>query len=318
MNFAVVKLRFTSPVHFGSGFLSGGGNGFGADTLFSALYLEALKTAKAKTQHLYELCAQNRLWWSDSFPYREDRIYLPKPLIRIASAKATDPGERKKFKKLEYIAADLFEEYLKGNFDWERNGNPVGTAYTVAKNTRRDPDEQNMYYVGEVVFAPGTGLYVIVAYDDYSVLEEFSFLIDSLSASGIGGKRSIGKGQFKFTVEKHSAVEKHVRLGGGSESQTTESNKSDPDFMLLSGALPGQDELVPALDGASYLLQKRSGFVYSADGAQGVAVKKKDLYIFKSGSCFVHPFAGKIYDVSPDKADHEVLRYAKAMFWELK
>ncbi len=320
MNYAIVKLHFTSPVHFGAGVLSGGSNCFCADTLFSALYLEALKTSKKKAQHLYELCTQNRLWWSDSFPYSEDRIYLPKPLVRISSNKEINPGERKKFKKLEYIAADLLEDYLEGNFNLELNSCPASISYTVAKNTRRDPNDPNMYYVGEVVFVPGTGLYVIVAYKDKSVFEYFSDLLKSLSVSGIGGKRSIGKGQFKFTLEKNPLVEKHVHLCSDSNMQTEESTtKRNCYFMLISGALPESNDLAAVLDGAEgYLLQKRSGFIYSTEGIQGTAVKKKDLYIFKSGSCFVNSFAGKIYDVSPEKAEHEVLRYAKAMFWELK
>ena len=41
--------------------------------------------------------------------------------------------------------------------------------------------------------------------------------------------------------------------------------------------------------------------------------KKKDLYVFRAGSCFVHPFAGDIYDVS-DGGSHPVYRYARAMF----
>ena len=39
----IVKLSFLGPVHFGEGRLSGSGYTFDAATLFSALYLEALR-----------------------------------------------------------------------------------------------------------------------------------------------------------------------------------------------------------------------------------------------------------------------------------
>ena len=67
--------------------------------------------------------------------------------------------------------------------------------------------------------------------------------------------------------------------------------------MLLSVALPADDELENALENASYLLEKRSGFVASSDYAEEWR-KKKDLYVFTAGSCFVNCFAGDIYDVS--------------------
>ena len=41
MEYAVYKLEFTTSVHFGNGMLSDTGVTFYADTLFSALYIEA-------------------------------------------------------------------------------------------------------------------------------------------------------------------------------------------------------------------------------------------------------------------------------------
>jgi len=44
----IAKLSFLGPVHFGEGRLSGSGYTFDAATLFSALYLEALRLGCVK------------------------------------------------------------------------------------------------------------------------------------------------------------------------------------------------------------------------------------------------------------------------------
>ena len=82
--------------------------------------------------------------------------------------------------------------------------------------------------------------------------------------------------------------------------------------ILLSVALPKEDELESALDKASYQLLKRSGYVASENYADEWK-KKKDLYVFSAGSCFEQRFEGDIYDVS-DNGKHPVYRYAKALF----
>ena len=82
--------------------------------------------------------------------------------------------------------------------------------------------------------------------------------------------------------------------------------------MLLSTALPRDDELENALLGASYLLERRSGFVFSEQYADDLR-KKMVLYVFSSGSCFENRFEGDIVDVS-DGGNHKVYRYAKPMF----
>ena len=66
---------------------------------------------------------------------------------------------------------------------------------------------------------------------------------------------------------------------------------------MLSVALPRDEELECALNGASYQLSKRSGFVASSDYADEWR-KKKELFVFVSGSCFEQLFEGDVYDVS--------------------
>ena len=65
------------------------------------------------------------------------------------------------------------------------------------------------------------------------------------------------------------------------------------------------------LKNADYLLKKRGGFVVSEDYASEY-LKKKDFYVFQSGSCFQEKFEGDIFDVSA--GSHPVYRYAKPFF----
>lgn len=86
--------------------------------------------------------------------------------------------------------------------------------------------------------------------------------------------------------------------------------------MSLSAALPKDDELETVLEGAEYLLCKRSGFVASEKYAPE-QMRKKDLYVFRAGSCFPARFCGDIYDVSDKCGRHPVYRYAKPMLMEV-
>ena len=82
--------------------------------------------------------------------------------------------------------------------------------------------------------------------------------------------------------------------------------------MLLSTALPQEEEMKDSLEGASYLLQKRSGFVYSETFAEE-QIRKRDMFTMQAGSCFRRVFQGAVYDVG-EGGTHPVYRYAKAMF----
>ena len=83
--------------------------------------------------------------------------------------------------------------------------------------------------------------------------------------------------------------------------------------MLLSSALPSEEEMEKALEGASYMLVPRSGFVFSETYAHEQR-KRQTLFVMEQGSCFAYPFHGDIYDVSEGSGKHPVFRYAKPLF----
>jgi CRISPR-associated protein Csm4 len=315
MKTRIYKFSFKTEVHFGNGTLDHSVYTIFADTLFSAMCIEAQKMGCINT--LYQAVKQDHLLFSDGFPFIKDRFYLPKPCIKVSR----DSGEtlskehisqRKKFKKLTYIAADLFDDYLKGKDIFDRNNfeNLGKTSLRTKAAIRNGTDETLPYHVGTFKFNEGCGLYFIVNYDDDSVITLCDELIKAISYVGIGGKRTAGLGRFDLTVlSERKEIESVTKL-----LKTTADSQNGK--MLLSVALPLDNELDNALTDAQYLLVKRSGFT-APDNNETELLKKKDLYVFSSGSYFKNTFKGDVYDVSRG-ASHPVYRYAKPMFMEIK
>lgn len=300
MEYGIYKLEFTTDVHFGAGLLSGSEISFCADTLFSALFIEGMKTGRA--QQFYEEAKAGNILFSDALPYMGDRYFLPKPMLYVEPKDKGNSTVKKKFKKLGYVPSDQLSAYLAGTMNPDTADlKDLGSGGSqIMAAIRSGEEDTKPFSVGTYRFAPGNGLYVIGAFQKESCGELLEELFESLSYTGIGGKRASGKGKFRLKIGKHTDGLKKLLTGNASR------------YMLLSCALPMDEELEYALEGASYLLQKRSGFIDSETYAEEQQ-KKKDLYVFRAGSCFVHPFAGDIYDVS-DGGSHPVYRYARAMF----
>lgn len=308
METRIVKLHFKGQVHFGAGRLSDSNLACDAGTLFSALYIESMKLG---CEHaLLGAAKAGDLLMSDAFPYEGETFYLPKPMIQFDASgtrrsQNDDQGSRarKAAKKLAYVPADSFDTYLRGDFDPIRALEQfhVGVSAVQTKvNLRREEHADAMpYFVGGFSFLPHAGLYFIVqgSFDLSSVL-------DQLSLSGLGGKRTSGYG--RFTYEMLDGEDYLPRIGCASHPSTR--------FMLLATAAPTNDELDERLlEGARYRLVKRGGFVQSASYARSPQ-KKRDLYEFSSGSIFKHTFTGDVFDVHDADGAHPVYRYARAMW----
>lgn len=298
MKYCIYKLKFPMGVHFGRGMLNDSDISFRADTLFSALYIEALKVERA--QELYQAVSSRTLCISDSFPFIEDEYMLPKPMLYVEPSNRGNSEEKKKYKKLKYIPVSCFEEYVQGK--WNMDHDPMKHFGEASQETRvyvRNEELTEPYRVGTFSYYEGNGLYVIVGYEDEQALQLFEVLMKNLSYVGIGGKRSGGLGRFEL-------------YKGNCKCLVEMLNKQSDCNMLLSTALPREDELEDALKGSSYQLIRRSGFAApSKDNTQ--MRKKKDLYVFAAGSCFTNVFDGDIYDVS-NGDECPVFRYAKPMF----
>ncbi len=302
MEYSNYQLRFPVGVHFGSGLLNDSDPTFCADTLFSALYMEALKQNLAVP--FLEAVQQDRLRWSDAFPYVENEYLVPKPIMHIEGQKKGDSAEKKKFKKLKYIRIGDLNTFLKGEYEPEDDlFGRLGKYRQQVMAAVRTGEETLPYYVGTYAFYPGNGLYLLCRYADEESRNLFENLLDALHYVGIGGKKTSGLGKFDLYYGKKTVdFDRCFQEKGGRK-------------ILISTALPTEDELETALEGASYLLKKRSGFIDSETYAPEER-KKKDLYVFAAGSCFHNGFKGAVYDVSTG-GNHPVYRYAKPMFLEV-
>lgn len=305
MKYAVYKLYFGTGLHIGNRSLIDGEYIINSDTIFSALCHEALKAGgKQYIEKLIDLAKNNSIHISDTMPFIKDNLYVPKPLKPVAIEEQGDSIKKKAFKKLKYIPIQKLNTYMKGNLDPEAEVNIFSELGKYEVKTQvwiTGTEETKPYSVGIYKFNENNGLYIVVGYNDNKDLDFIESLILSLSYTGIGGKRSSGLGKFDIEVSK-SPVELIQRLN--------EQNANS--YMTISSCMAKETEIEHVLNDAYYLLNKRSGFVSSTNYAEG-NLKKKDFYVFKSGSCFKVRFSGDIYDVS-HKGNHPVYRYSKPMF----
>ena len=300
MNYKIYKMIFTQGVHFGDHSLEKSEITFQADTLFSALCIEALKIDKL--DELLESVKENHLVFSDAFPYMGQEFFIPKPMKKIEQVvQSEDVTTRKKFKKLEYIQVSLLDKYIKGQYPINKGSDIKKLGIHVLKTSAsiRGNEEALPYRVGIYRFKKENGLYIVVGYDSQEILDLFDELFEMLSLSGIGGKKNSGLGHFDLEIAE-LPKELNQRLNTKGE------------VMTLSVSLPTEDELEEILDDSRYLLVKRSGFIDSYTYSKEQR-RKKDIYLFKSGSCFNKTYQGDIYNVSSG-GSHPVYKYAKPLF----
>ena len=296
------KLIFPGGVHFGTGMLSSSDFRFLADSLFSALYIEAMKCGCADA--LLRSVSADSICISDCFPFYKDQYFIPKPMLRIAASDTGNSMEKKFYKNLKFIPASSLKSYLSGDMEKQ---DPLKDLISISSRTMaaisRNGDVTLPYQVGICSFAEGAGLYFIAKTETPEDKEMLDDLLTALSSVGIGGKRSAGLGKFTL-LYGHADVSIVKRLQSSNGIQ-----------MLLSCALPKEEELESAMDGASYGVLPRSGFILS-DSYADEQRKRHTLFAFESGSCFRNTFDGDIYNVSQG-GTHPVYRYAKPLFISL-
>ncbi|MHB1453891.1 MAG: type III-A CRISPR-associated RAMP protein Csm4 [Saccharofermentanales bacterium] len=322
MNYLVYKLSFLTPVHIGH---SEGTSGLESsmisirsDTLFSALFIEALK--KNMNELLFDAVINDKLIFSDLFPYSDKDLFLPKPLLKPSGDKHDElSSDRKKMKKLKFIHACSFDKYIgyildKVDYSPDDSASDLKSVADISIKTQvslKGLEESAPYRVGITTFRENCGLYLLCGFEDDGRRELFEGLLESLSYSGIGGKRSSGLGKFEIiSVSSPDNPPKESKSTYDTISRLI--NSTSKVSVLLNTALPSNDELKVALEGARYKLIRRGGFVQSSDYAPTFR-KKTDLYVFESGSCFDSRFKGSIPDISSN-GSHPVFRMLKPFF----
>ena len=331
MAYLLYKLRFPNGIHIGTAF----GNtleetmiGTYSDTFFSAIYNEYMKIYD--DNELYKISETGDFLVSDLLPFKEkeDRttdFYLPKPFINIERKviKTETTVDRKKVKAINFIPADKLNEYFsfleKGTKFPEIDDN-FGKRQLYTKNkVSLNGEDTKLYNIEVFKFNKNSGLYFIVKLpEDDKWQEIFQNILESLSLTGIGGKKNSGFGQFIsedpmfFDGTDFDAIE--------SESDAfinralfTKSKK----FLLLSSYSPKIEEIKKIKENDNcYQLIKRSGFVNSSSYSEQ-AEKRKQVYMLSSGSVLNFKPEGKILDLSLH-GNHSIYRMGKPIVLGVK
>ena len=300
MEYIIYRFQFETAVHFGDGNLGSSEKTFCADSLFSALCNEAVNFGDNVTS-LVDAVKQKKLCFSDLFPYINDELYIPKPLCYIKP--------EKEYKRLKYIPLSKLSNINDINAKKELEilnslgSSDVRTMTSMRSLEKLETGDALPYSVGIFKFNPNNGLYCIVGFNDNNIKSEFEKLLNALSYSGIGGKKSAGFGRFKFKSEPiPDNLKQRLTI-------------SKPPFMALSICMCNSDELENSIKNAKYSLQKRTGFIFSNTYAPENR-RKKDFYAFSAGSCFENKFNGDVFDVGLG-GKHPVYRYSATMFMEV-
>lgn len=300
MNYTILKFKFSAPVHFGRGGLDKTDYVIHADTLFSALCIEAVKQGKLNS--LINSVQGGHLKFSDALPYIGNDYYIPSPLC--ASDSRLSLKDRKAYERLAYIPVSRWKDFMNGTMNAQEE---LNRFYVLGRTCLREKVsmrnlEINPFAIDTFTFSEKAGLYICYGYDTEDDSYLMSDLLESLSYQGIGGKKSSGYGRFELMMSKGCP-------------EITDNAGEDGDMLLsLSSCLPAEEELDSALKGAYTRLIKRSGF----SGGSGTQPRKKnDAYLLSAGSCFAAPFKGCLLNVAPKGFSHPVYCYAVPFFWRV-
>lgn len=332
MNYSIYKLSFTAPCRFGPSAAGAGLNKSDiacyADTLFSALANGcATFYGSDKLREFKDGVQKGEILLSDLLPYKDDTLFLPKPLWVVESKRKQEPlstikkrmAGAKKLKKLQYISVCDFENYIdciKEDKPYITDDNKIESIDDIYEKQLLERvncrGEENLpYFVEQVVFAKKCGLYFIIGYNDENHSKVINELIKLLSYSGIGGKRSSGYG--KFTYEVISLATQTAGENTHTLYQLLTTDKGSV-YMNISDIIPDKDEIA-ALSESFYRLVPRSGFV--TDGEYETAPFKRNRYFaIMHGSCFKGPLKGSIIDAG-NGGSHPVYRYGKGLYVRL-
>ena len=225
---------------------------------------------------------------------------------------------KKQFKNMKYVPIEYIKAYMKGEYpekhleDCKKIGKEgVKTAVAVRGHEESEPYRVSAYY-----FNAGNGLYLILGSSGEAAEILFDDLMESLSYSGLGGKKSAGLGRFEYVKKTvPDMLGKALRSGSEGASGHFGQSASGEYAVLMSTALPEEEKLKDVLTDAFYSLLKRSGFVDSTtfDDQQ---MRKKDLYVLAAGSCMKNVFDGCMVE-EKNGGRHPVYRYAYGLFLEV-
>ena len=335
MSYLLYKLRFPNGIHIGTA----SGNTLEetmmsvySDTFYSAIFNEYMKIYN--DDELYKISETGEFLISDLLPFKEKEdmstdFYLPKPFISVQRNETTKEKndeeviDRKKVKATNFIPADKLGEYfsfLKTGKNFPEIDDDFGKKELYTKNKVSLKNEDTKLYNIEVFkFNEKSGLYFIIRLPENNEWQEiFENILESLSLTGIGGKRNSGFGQFIsedpmfFDGEDFDAIESE------SDAYINKALYSDEEkYLSLSSYSPKIEEIEKIKESENYYqLIKRSGFVNSSLYSEQ-AEKRKQVYMLSSGSVLSFKPEGKILDLNLH-GKHSIYRMGKPIVLGVK
>ena len=335
MSYLLYKLRFLNGIHIGTA----SGNTLEetmmsvySDTFYSAIFNEYMKIYN--DDELYKISETGEFLISDLLPFKEKEdmstdFYLPKPFISLQRNETTKEKndeeviDRKKVKATNFIPADKLGQYfsfLKTGKNFPEIDDDFGKKELYTKNKVSLKNEDTKLYNIEVFkFNEKSGLYFIVRLPENNEWQEiFENILESLSLTGIGGKRNSGFGQFIsedpmfFDGEDFDAIESE------SDAYINKALYSDEEkYLSLSSYSPKIEEIEKIKESENYYqLIKRSGFVNSSLYSEQ-AEKRKQVYMLSSGSVLSFKPEGKILDLNLH-GKHSIYRMGKPIVLGVK
>ena len=318
MTYLLYKLKFPNGIHAGANSsLELTNTIVSSDVFYSAFYAEYVRIFGENDRELLQLTENDEFKVSDLLPFKEMKtetvFYVPKPFVNdIERKQNNDENEqvvdRKKVKKLSYIPANRLNEYfefLKTGKNFLEIDDDFGEKELHTKNkVSRIGEDTELYNVEVFRFNKDSGLYFIVQLPE-KWQEKFENVLESLSLTGIGGKKSAGYGQFirelKTENYKEDAIFLHTNL-----KKISTSGK----YLLLSSYLPQKDEIEKIKNKENgYQLIKRSGFVNSPKYSENPQ-KRKQVYMISSGAVLNFKPAGRLADLKLH-GNHSIYRMGK-------
>jgi len=348
MTYYIVRLRFLTPVHFGSDEAGIGVENvqplLHSDTIFSALCNAWAKFGILTAKELQELKqsfdTSPPFKLSSAFPYRPKgagtEFYLPKPVMSTKQfeifgneMRPEQKTEWKKWlKKTHFISSGYFEKWLKDEqFIQEGWIDELKAWKEIMVEEIRPQHAQDrltmasqLYYLGEIFFEQeqdyDCGLYFMVQFPmDEIWKDKLSKGLKALSDLGLGGERHFGMGRFKCDDNEYGTlvpIDEHPPLHFLTES-TIHSNH----YCVLSLFYPTVTEqkmIQKNVSSVAYGLVQRKGWVFSSTTL--LQMKRKTVNMFSEGSVFSIPGftpQGTIIDVKPNGFPHPVWRFGMAL-----
>ena len=333
MSYLLYKLRFPNGIHIGTA----SGNTLEetmisvySDTFYSALYNEYMKIYN--NDELYKISESGDFLVSDLLPFKEKEdistdFYLPKPFISIQRDEKEKNDEevidRKKVKATNFIPADRLEEYfsfLKTGKKFPEIDDDFGRKQLYTKNKVSLENEDTQLYNIEIFkFNKQSGLYFIVKLPEDEKWERiFENILESLSLTGIGGKKNSGFGQFILEDPMFFYGEDFDPIESESDAYINKALYSDEEkFFSISSYSPKMEEIEKLKESENYYqLIKRSGFVNNSLYSEQ-SEKRKQVYMLSSGSVLSFKPEGKMLDLNLH-GKHSIYRMGKPIVLGVK